>query len=193
MYLLAGQRATLHDNCSAPPTVTLDDLEFLVPVLHNPHHQPQCQEGSVHVVHWLLSGLLNIVFLLRDFAVQPAVVTQGVWLPTGCTLLELKLLQAGLSLRSHMFFFFTKDNPEGPPTANRQPPPTPGGGGGGQPGPVLVCDTPQPPPPPPPRVLKDAVRCGGHGANGAKSPTREVVRSSAGASVVYPPFWGSFA
>ena len=26
-----------------------------------------------------------------------------------------------------------------------------------------------------------------------KSPRREVVRSSAGAGVVYPPFWGSFA
>ena len=26
-----------------------------------------------------------------------------------------------------------------------------------------------------------------------KSPLREVVRSSAGAGVVYPPFWGSFA
>ena len=26
-----------------------------------------------------------------------------------------------------------------------------------------------------------------------KSPRREVVRSSAGAGVIYPPFWGSFA
>ena len=26
-----------------------------------------------------------------------------------------------------------------------------------------------------------------------ESPQREVVRSSAGAGVVYPPFWGSFA
>ena len=58
---------------------------------------------------------------------------------------------------------------------------------------------PLPTPSPPTRVLKNS---GPGGVTrrttagltwAAKSPRREVVRSSAGADTVHPPFWGSFA
>ena len=51
---------------------------------------------------------------------------------------------------------------------------------------------PNAPPPPPWWAYREAGISGGDDFVG-KSPRREVVRSSAGAGIVYPPFLGSFA